>query len=67
MTSQPGKQKITIHIANILRGKGNQTIKFSQLIKYNMRKIFVELSYTICCGETVPTILVILFWNFTMF
>ena len=38
MTSQPGKQTIAIHLLlNISRSKGNQTIKFGQLIEYNMR------------------------------
>ena len=37
MTSQTGKQIITIHILpNISRSKGNQTIKFGQLIEYNV-------------------------------
>ena len=55
MTSQPGKQTISIHILpNISRSKGNQTIKFVQLIKYNMRKIFLENSYTKYGGETIP-------------
>ena len=55
MTSQPEKQTISIHILpNISRSKGNQTIKFVQLIKYNMRKIFLENSYTKCGGETIP-------------
>ena len=55
MTSQPGKQTISIHLLpNISRSKGNQTIKFVQLIKYNMRKIFLENSYTKCGGETIP-------------
>ena len=27
---------------------------FGQLIEYNMRKIFVEMSYTKCGGETIP-------------
>ena len=30
------------------------TMKFGQLIEYNMRNIFVEKSYTKCGGETVP-------------
>ena len=31
VTSQPGKQKITIHILrNISRSKGNQTMKYDQ-------------------------------------
>ena len=38
MTSKFGKQTITMHILpNILRSKGNQTLKFCQLIKYNIR------------------------------
>ena len=55
MTSQPGEQTITIHILpNISRSKGNQTMKFGQLIEYNMRNIFVEKSYTKCGEETFP-------------
>ena len=45
----------SIHILpNILRSKGNQTMKFDQLIEYNMRNIFVEKSYTKCAGEIIP-------------
>ena len=55
MTSQPGLQTIVIHIfSNISRSKGNQTIKFGQLIEYNMGNIFVEKLYTKCGGETIP-------------
>ena len=36
---------------NIVRGKGNQTMKFGQLIDYN-RVIFIEKWYTKCGGET---------------
>ena len=55
MTSQPGLQTIAIHILpNIVRSEGNQTMKFGQLIEYNMRSIFVEKSYTKCAGETFP-------------
>ena len=54
MTSQPGEQTIAIHILhNISRSTGNQTMKFGQLIKYNMRNIFLEKSYTKCGGETI--------------
>ena len=43
MTSKPGQQAIGIHILpNISRSKGNQAMKFGQLIEYNMRNIFVE-------------------------
>ena len=55
MTSQPGKQTIAILILpNISRSKGNQAIKFRQLIEYNMRNIFIEKSSAKCSGETVP-------------
>ena len=40
MTSQPGLQTIAIHtLANISQSKGNQTMKFGQLVEYNKRKI----------------------------
>ena len=55
MTSQPGKQTIAIHILpNISRSKGIETMKFGQLIEYNMRNTFVEKSYTKYGGETIP-------------
>ena len=55
MTSQPGQQTIVIHILpNTLRRKGNQAMKFGQLIECNMRNIFLEKSYTKCDGETSP-------------
>ena len=55
MTSQPGQQTIAIHILpNISRSKGNQTMKFGQLIKYNMRNIFLEKSYTKYGREFIP-------------
>ena len=54
MTSQPGKQTIAIKIlSNISRSKGNQAIKFGQLVKHNMKNIFLEKSYTKCGGETI--------------
>ena len=41
MTSQPGEQVMSIHILpNISKSKGNQTIKFGQLLENNMRNIF---------------------------
>ena len=55
MTSQPGQQTIVINILpNISRSKGNQKMKFAQLIEYNMRNILLEKSYTKCGGETSP-------------
>ena len=41
MASQPGLQTIVIHIlSNIFHSKGNQTMKFGELIEYNKRNIF---------------------------
>ena len=42
MTSQAGKQRITTHILlNITRIKGNQTMKFGQLIEHPKINIFL--------------------------
>ena len=47
MTSQSGKQAIAIQILpNISRNKDNQKMKFSQLIEYYLRNIFLEKSNT---------------------
>ena len=41
--SQPGLQTITIHILpNISQSKGNQKMKFGELIEYNRRNIFLQ-------------------------
>ena len=54
MTSQPGKQTTAVHILpNMSRGKGNQKVKFGQLIEYNVRNIFLEKLYTKCGEETI--------------
>ena len=43
MTSQPGLQTILIHIlSNVSQGKGNQIMKFGQLIEHNKRNIFLK-------------------------
>ena len=55
MASQARQQIITIHIfPNISRSKGNQIVKFGQLIEYNTRNIFLEKSCTKCGGEASP-------------
>ena len=42
MTSQTGQPIFTIYIlANISGSKGNQAMKFCQLIEYNVRNIFL--------------------------
>ena len=42
MTSQTGKQIITIYIlSNFSRSKGNRKWKFGQITEYNIRNIFL--------------------------
>ena len=41
-------------LSNISRSKGNQTMKFGQLIECNMRNIFLQKVCTKCGGETSP-------------
>ena len=51
MTSEPGQQTFAIHIfTNISRSKGNQAMKFDQLIEY----FSLEKSYTKSGRETIP-------------
>ena len=48
------KQTTAMHILpNISRSKGNQTMKFGQLIEYNLGNILLEKSYTECSEETI--------------
>ena len=55
MTSRNRKINNTTHLLpNISLSKDNQTMKFSQLIEYNMKKIFLEKSYIKYDGETSP-------------
>ena len=43
MTSQPGFQTSAIHIfPNISQSKGNQAIKFAQVVEYNKKNIFLQ-------------------------
>ena len=41
-------------MCNILKSKDNQTMKFGQLIEYNMWNIFVEKSCTKWGRDTIP-------------
>ena len=43
-------------LPNISRSKDNRTVRFGQLIDYNMRTIFLEKLYAKCGGETSPTL-----------
>ena len=55
MASETGKQIITIYILpNISGSKYSHTKKFGKFIEYNMRRIFLENSYTESGGETSP-------------
>ena len=55
MTSQRGKQTIAIRtLPNISIIKGSQTIKFGQLIEYDMRNTFLKKSYAKYGEETIP-------------
>ena len=43
MMLQPGLQTIAINtLPNISKSKGNQTMKFGQLIEYSKRNIFLQ-------------------------
>ena len=54
MTLQPEKRTIAIHkMSNISLSKDNQPMKFSQLIEYKMKKMFLENSFTKFEGETI--------------
>ena len=55
MMSQTWQQIVTIHILlKVSQGKINQTMKFCQLIQYNMRNIFLEKSFAKCGGDASP-------------
>ena len=41
-------------LSNLSRSKGNQTMKFGQLIEYNMRNNFLKKLCTKCGGKTSP-------------
>ena len=52
MTSQTGQQIITIHILlNIPKRKGNQAMKFGQLINYNRNICFSKIMQKIKQGN----------------
>ena len=51
------KQTLSIYkMFNISKSKGDQTMKFGQLIEYNTRDILPEKSNTRCQGEAIPTL-----------
>ena len=47
MTSQAANKQLKDTLPNI-------SMKFGQVIKCNMRNIFLEKPYTKCGGETIP-------------
>ena len=55
MKSKTGQQTVAMHkLTNISWSTGIRTMKFGQLIKYNMRNIFLEKPYTKHVGEIIP-------------
>ena len=54
MTSQTGQTLQYIYYR--ISQEGNQTIKFDQIIEYDMRNIFLEKSYTEWGGEASPKV-----------
>ena len=55
MTSQSGKQVITIHtLPNISRNKRNQKIEFDQLIEFNMEISFLKNNTQKMLEKLVP-------------
>ena len=52
MTSQPRKQ--TLQYTNFSTSQEAKTMKFGQLIEYDMRNIFLEKLYTKCEEKIVP-------------
>ena len=53
--SQPDKEIITMHILpNTSRSKGNERMKFGQLIGYNKRNIFLQKSCKNEAGRLFP-------------
>ena len=55
MLSQTGLQIIVTHmLSNISGGKSNQTMKFTQLIEYNIRNKFLGTSFTKFSGKASP-------------
>ena len=47
-------QNVVDILSNISRSKGNLTMKFGQLIEYNMSNVFLEKPYTKSGVETSP-------------
>ena len=55
MTLQPGyKQLQYTYCLMSQHVNTDEAVKPGQLIEYNLRKIFLEKSYTKCGGETIP-------------
>ena len=53
--NQKESQTLAIRMSiNVSGSKGNQPMKFGQLIEYNTKNIFLVNSYAKCGGETIP-------------
>ena len=53
VTSKPATTIVIQILPNISRRKGNQAMKFGQLIEDKIRHIFLEKPYTKCGEETI--------------
>ena len=51
-----GKKQLQYIYCPISRSKGNQTMKFGQLMEYNITNIFLVKSYKKRAGETSQTL-----------
>ena len=56
MTSQPGKQTIAVHVLpSISRNKGNQTMKFGQLMEH--KHFFQNIIHKMWCRNYSQSLL----------
>ena len=60
MASKTRQQLITIHISADISRKGKQTMKFGQLIEYNVRDIFFKNYTGIDAGRLVKDLFLFL-------
>ena len=60
MTAKPGQQTTAIHLlSNISQSKGNQTIKFAQLINITREIFFFQKSCKNDAGRLLPDLFLI--------
>ena len=62
MTSQPGLQKIAIHISPNISKSSWKAMKFGQLIEYNTRNIFLQKLWG-TWGRATSSRPLLIFWK----